>query len=88
MAAKHFSYYDDWKNEILICPNCGWSGTFMQGSVELYSELMDSSCPVCEYLESPMLAITSFPTLEEMEANFDRLSEEEKAELARIKQSR
>jgi len=33
-----------------------------------------------------MLAIVSYPTLEETEANFDRLSEQEKAELAQRKQ--
>ena len=41
--AKHFKYYDDWKSFILECPNCGWSGTFEQGAVEYYNELMDCS---------------------------------------------
>ena len=86
MAAKQFGYDDDWKNEILICPKCGWSGTFTQGSVEQYLELMDSSCPKCDAGETPMLAIVSYPTLEETEANFDRLSEQEKDELTRKKQ--
>lgn len=86
MTAKQFTFYDDWKNEVLTCPNCGWSGTFEHGAVDYSRELMDSSCPECKYLNAPMLAIVSFPTLEETEANFDRLSENEKAELARRKQ--
>jgi hypothetical protein len=86
LAAKHFNYYDDWKNEILTCPKCGWSGTFEQGSTEYHRELADSSCPRCAWSDAPMLAIVSYPTLEESEANFDRLSEGEKVALADRKQ--
>lgn len=43
MSAKRFNYFDDaWKTEILECPKCHWLGTFEQGSVEYYAELMDS----------------------------------------------
>jgi len=86
MSAKQFGYYDNWKTEVLTCPKCGWSGTFEQGDVEHYDELMDSSCPVCKWPDAPMLAIVSYPTIAESEANLDKLSDEEKASLAERKQ--
>ena len=63
--AMIYNYNDDWKNEILKCPKCGWEGTFEQGSVEHHQDLMDCSCPDCDYLETPMLAIVSYPTSEQ-----------------------
>jgi hypothetical protein len=75
--AKHFNYYDDWKSAVLECSKCGWKGTFEQGSVEYNDELMDSSCPRCDWLAAPMLAIVSYPTTEEFRANWGRLSDEE-----------
>lgn len=78
MAAKHFRYYDDWKSEPLTCPSCGWTCTFEEGSVEHYDELMDSSCPVCPSLDAAMLAIVTYPTMDETAANRDKLSEGEK----------
>jgi hypothetical protein len=72
MSAQRFNYFDDWKTEILECPKCHWRGTFEQGSVEYYDELMDCSCPNCPVLDAPMLAIVSYPTLEELRANQDK----------------
>ena len=73
MSARRFDYFDDsWKTEILECPTCHWLGTFEQGSVEHYDELMDCSCPKCDVFKSPMLAIVSYPTLEELRANQDK----------------
>lgn len=73
MSARHFDYFDDlWKTEVLECPKCHWLGTFEQGSVEYYDQLMDCHCPRCGSLEAPMLAIVSYPTLEEARANADR----------------
>ena len=80
MAARHFGFYDDWKNELLTCPTCGWVGNFEQGSVEYHDELMDSSCPACPYPDAPMLAIVTFPTMEETAANCDKLTEKQKQE--------
>ena len=56
--------YDDphLKTEILTCPQCGWRGTFDEGDIEFYEALMDSSCPKCESLEAPVLAIVSYQT--------------------------
>jgi len=72
MSARRFNYFDDYKSPILECPKCDWRGTFEQGSVEYYAELMDTSCPKCDVIGAPMLAIVSYPTLEEARANIDR----------------
>lgn len=71
--AKLFRYFQDWKTEIFTCPVCGWRGTFEEGSVEIYEELMDSSCPDCEWFDAPMLAIVSWPTIQECEDNRDKM---------------
>ena len=72
MSARHFSYFDDsWKTETLECPTCHWLGAFQQGSVEYYDELMDCHCPKCN-VNTPMLAIVSYPTLEELRANQEK----------------
>jgi hypothetical protein len=44
----------------------------------MHEALMDSSCPVCPWLEAPMLAIVSWPTIEESENNWDKVSEIDK----------
>jgi len=72
MSTKHFNYFDDYKNPILECPKCHWKGTFEQGSVAYYAELMDCHCPKCDVLSTPMLAIVSYPTLDEARANADK----------------
>lgn len=82
MSARHFYRNDNWQNEILVCPKCGWSGTFKQGSVEYYEALMDSSCPACDYSESPMLAIVSYTTNTDSKSNLDSVTDDEQAELA------
>ena len=43
----------------------------MDGSVEFYRELMDSSCPKCDSAHAPMLAIVNYPTLEELRSSGD-----------------
>lgn len=73
-----FKYYDDWKTPILECAQCGWKGTFEQGAVDYFGEVMDSSCPGCE----KMLAIVSYPTSEETEVNMDKLTAQEKREFS------
>jgi len=72
MSAKQFNYFDDWKNELLECPNCHWQGTFDQGSVEHYMEQMDAACPKCDVAKTPILAIVLYPTLPELRANMDK----------------
>jgi hypothetical protein len=72
--AKHLDYYENWKSEILHCTECGWKGTFEEGSVDYHSAWLDISCPTCFFL----LAIVSYPSDWETEANWDKLSVQEK----------
>jgi hypothetical protein len=65
--AKQFKYYDDWRSTELECPSCHWKGTFEQGEVGYYRELMDSSCPKCS--RSRILAVVLYPTIGEMKAS-------------------
>ena len=69
--SRHFSYYDEWQSVELECPTCHWRGKFKDGSVGYYAELMDSSCPKCGFFDAPILAIVSYPTLEEMGSSGD-----------------
>jgi hypothetical protein len=73
-----FKYYDNWKTQVLECAQCGWRGTFEQGAVDYFGEVMDSSCPGC----TKMLAIVSYPTNAETEANMDKLTDQEKREFS------
>lgn len=82
--AQHLSYYDDWKISVLTCPKCGWTGRFEEGVVEYYNELCDCSCPNCEWPDSPMLAIVSYPTIDESRKNWNKLSESERKEVKDI----
>ena len=75
-VAKHFGYYDNWQTAELKCPHCGWTGTFSEGWEDDFSHVMDSRCPSCDM--HPIVAIVVFPTLQDMEANWDKLSEGEK----------
>jgi hypothetical protein len=60
-AARLFNYHEeDWKNEVLTCRTCGWTGTFEEGSTEVYPELMDCHCPKCHGEDETMLAIVSW----------------------------
>ncbi len=68
-----FEYFDDrWKTEVLECEKCHWQGRFEEGAVGYYDELMDSSCPNCPGLYGPILAMVSYPTLEQLRANQDK----------------
>jgi hypothetical protein len=80
MSRGGLSYYDDWRNAVLTCPRCGWTGTFEQGAVEHYTELFDCSCPSCPWVDSPILAIVSYPTVSEAEQNWENLSDAERGE--------
>ena len=67
--SQHFKYYDDWRSATLECPQCHWKGTFNEGEVGYYKELMDSSCPMCS--KPPILAIVNYATLQEMGSSGD-----------------
>jgi hypothetical protein len=79
--SKHFGYYDDWRSAVLECPRCGWKGSFDQGAVEHYEALMDCSCPRCPWSDTPLLAIVSYPTIQESVDNWPRLSESERQQV-------
>jgi len=82
--SRYFKYYDDWHSAVLECPRCHWRGTFTQGNVEYHDGLMDSSCPKCEFLDAPILAIVSYPTLEEMRSSGDPESIREAEDIERF----
>jgi hypothetical protein len=85
--SKHFNYYEDWKSAVLECPQCQWSGKFMDGDVGYYRELMDSSCPKCDLFHAPILAIVSYPTLKEMRSSGDPADVSEAARIEQFQQS-
>ncbi|MDD2854320.1 MAG: hypothetical protein PHU01_02190, partial [Desulfuromonadaceae bacterium] len=51
-------------------------GTFHEAAVEVYDYLMDCECPKCPSMSH--LAIVCFPTNEETEANWDKVSDADK----------
>ena len=75
--ARHLSYFSDYKNEPLVCPLCGWQGTWAEGDHEFFESLVDCSCPACP--SAPMLAIVASPTHDEWEDHRARLSPAEQA---------
>jgi hypothetical protein len=80
--AKVFHYYDEgWESQLLECPICQWKGTFYQGATAVHSELTDCQCPNCDIFTRPMLAITMFPTPQEM---LDHGPPEDKARAERL----
>jgi len=74
MAARSFGYYDKWRDEVLVCPRCGWRGKFEEGLVEYYETLMDCSCPSCDVLQAPILAVVHYPSPEQSKAHLDQLT--------------
>lgn len=78
--SAHFGWYDDWKTPVLTCPRCSWQGTFNEGWVEEYDQLIDSTCPKCRKL----VAIVLYPTIAESRANWDKLSVTEKQWVDRL----
>jgi hypothetical protein len=48
VSARMLNYYD-WNNEILICPNCGWSDVAEKGKIEYFQDLFDIRCPRCPF---------------------------------------
>jgi len=77
--ARQLSYFSDYKNEPLVCPECDWHGTWSQGSHEYFDSLADCSCPSKSGCSGPILAIVANPTSAEYEENRERLSAAEKA---------
>ncbi len=83
MGAKSFNYNDNWRDEVLVCPRCGWRGRFAEGSVEYYARLMDCSCPACDFFDAPILAVVHYPSGEQAKAHLNQLPETEKQSVAK-----
>jgi hypothetical protein len=70
------NYYDNWRNELYECKNCGWKGLgekLIQG--EVFRELFEVDCPSCRERVSTVM----HPTLAESRENWDKVSSEDKA---------
>ncbi len=76
--ARHLSSFSDYKNEPLVCPECGWKGTWVEGSHDYFDSLVDCSCPA-DGCSGPMLAIVAHPTIAEWEEHKACLSPAEQA---------
>lgn len=84
MSARLFGYYDNWRDETLTCPQCSWSGTFKQGSMEVCKMFAATSCPHCKLV----LAEVSYPTIEESRENWNVLTEPEKRQVEAVEKLR
>jgi hypothetical protein len=62
--SKSFEYYDNWRNEIVECPKCGWKGRVQDGAQREFRELFDYCCPHC--VQNVILAVVSYPTVEQI----------------------
>ncbi|HEY3399878.1 MAG TPA: hypothetical protein VGK03_04540 [Geothrix sp.] len=89
MAALILDYFGDWRTRPLVCPTCGWTGTFEEGWTELYDALQDCQCPGEHGSGNrPMLAVLPYPTLEQWQARAGRLSPAEQAYIGQIENGR
>ena len=89
MTALILDYFGDWRTRPLVCPTCGWTGTFEEGWTELYDALQDCQCPGEHGSGNrPMLAVVPHPTLEQWQAHADRLSPAERAYIGQIENGR
>jgi hypothetical protein len=59
-----------------------WKGSFGEGAARHYDALIDCSCPDCPWPDRPILAIVSYPTIQEAKENWSRLSESERKHVA------
>ncbi|GLH65926.1 hypothetical protein [Geothrix edaphica] len=89
MTALILDYFGDWRTRPLVCPTCGWTGTFEEGWTELYEALQDCQCPG-EHGSGPrpMLAVLPYPTLQQWQAHAGRLSPGERAYIGQIENGR
>jgi hypothetical protein len=63
--SKSFQYYDNWRNEVVECPKCGWKGRVQDGTQRDFQELFDYCCPSC--VGNVILAMVSYPTVQQIE---------------------
>jgi hypothetical protein len=80
--ARKLDYYSIGPSRRFQC-KCGWVGPFSDLWKEHFQELFDASCPNCE----TMLAIVSFPTLNDIRRAAREGNKEAQKELQSIAQS-
>ncbi len=81
MTLTYYSY----KGERFRCKHCEWQG--MGDELELgeeFDQLVELDCPACQ----KKLTFVMYPTLAESRANWDRLSDSEKAQVELIEDAR
>ena len=72
-----FKYSEDWKTKTLVCPKCGWTGTFEEGDVEHHEYLFDCTCPRCDFHDAPILAKVMYPSQAEVMDPENKYSDED-----------
>lgn len=77
-----YSYYSDWGNESTTCKHCGWEGILKLAGKEYFNDYLELLCPSC----CEIMGVVSYPTIEESEANWDKLDSLEKMEVLAHKQ--
>ncbi len=77
-SPQSLSYFDEWRH-VQLCCACGWSGSLDPDRTEPHASLLEFSCPSCD----SVLALVHYPTDEEMLANIDQLSDEERTNLGK-----
>lgn len=74
-----------YQGEHYTCQHCGWDGPGTALRVgDVFDALYEMNCPACD---EKVLNIM-YPTLEEMRANWDNLSKEQRVELELYEQLR
>lgn len=69
-------YYGKWKEDSYVCDKCGWKGRGEEGAQgEMFSELFEIECPSC----GRRLDVVLYPTIEESRANWEKVSDADKA---------
>jgi tetratricopeptide (TPR) repeat protein len=79
-SAKVLRYWQYDRHAELHCPRGDWTGTGEEAVTNLWDELFDVCCPVCD----KMLLVVGYPTLEETREEAARGNEEAQRELSRF----
>lgn len=64
--SEHFSWFSRWREARVTC-RCGWSGPLTDDHSEIFDALLELRCPACDAI----LALVSFPTEDEIEAEME-----------------
>jgi len=73
------NYYDNWRDEEFDYPHCKWHGPGSALSLGDYNyECAERLCPVCE----ECITVVLHPTFEEARANWDKVSEWDRKNIA------